>query len=382
MDMAWITKRSTEKGGVRYLVGWREAGSSKRVHESFHRRADAEARKREIEHLLDTGQYAPKAQREIPLGEFITHMLDTDRSLGKIGPSSHYLYTMTFKKHIAPTLGHRPIGEISTPELERFFVGLTTSKKVIHQLLTKAFSKAVAGGIIKQSPLGTGRDRAIPKPKGTVRVDMESRLLTPSQIMELADAADPRYRVAILVGGFAGLRAGEIGGLRVIDVDFDARKLKVRQGVKSVGGARVVGELKTASSRRKLSIPRWLCDEIAQHIELFEPAADGRIFTTNGVKGVMSSLDLNRVMHAAAEKIGMTPAPTPHVLRHSCASILIQKKANPKQVMRFLGHSDIGITMNTYVDLFPDDLDQLADSLESVRTEIESGPPVLALPAG
>jgi integrase len=380
-DVAWITKRSTGKGAVRYLVGWREVGTNKRVHESFHRRADAEARKREIEHLLDTRQYTPKAEREQALGEVIVQMLDTDRSLGKIGKSSHYLYTMTYKKHIAPVLGHRPIGAITTTELERFFAGLTASKKVIHQLLSKAFGRAVSKGILTRSPLGEGRDKAIPKPR-TPRADMEGRLLTPSQIDELADAADPRYRVAILVGGFAGLRAGEIGGLRLIDVDLDNRKLKVRQGVKSEGGVRVVGELKTDSSRRKITIPRWLCDEITKHIESFEPAEDGRIFTTNGHKGLMSSMDLNRVMKAAAEKIGMTPAPSPHVLRHSCASILIRNKANPKQVQRFLGHATISITMDTYVDLWPDDLDELANSLEGLRSEIESGAPVLALGAG
>lgn len=379
--MAWITKRTTDKGAARYLVGWREVGSNKRVHESFHRRADAEARKREIEHLLDTHQYTPKAEREKPLGEFITHLIATDRSLGKIGASSAYLYTKVYEKHIEPVLGQRPIGAITTRELEAFFVGIPASKKVVHQLLTKAFSKAVSKGILTRSPLGEGKDRAIPRPRSP-RADMEGRLLAPAQIMQLADAADPRYRVAILVGGFAGLRAGEIGGLRVQDIEFENRKLKVRQAAKQVAGIRVVGELKTDSSRRKLTIPRWLADEIARHIEEFEPAEDGRIFTTNGHKGVVTSLDLNRTMKAAAAKIGMTPTPSPHVLRHSCASMLIRAKANPKQVQRFLGHATISITMDTYVDLWPDDLDELADSLEGLRSEIESSPPILALPAG
>jgi integrase len=378
--MAWITKKPTTKGEVRYLVGWREPGTKRRVHESFRRRADAEARRREIEHLLDTTQYTAKAEREQPLGEFILGMLATEKSLGKISTSTEYLYRLVYSEHIAPVLGHRPIGEITTAECEAFFAHVKASRPMVYRVLSKAFSKAVAKGILNRSPLGSGRNKVIPKPK-VQRVDMEDRLLTPAQIMDLADAADRRYRVAILVGGFAGLRAGEIGGLRVGDVDFETRKLKVRQGVKSEAGPSVVGELKTEASRRKITIPRWLADEIAAHIQEYEPAPDGRIFTTNGAKGLMSAWDLNRVMRLAAKKIGISPAPSPRILRHSCASILIKHKANPKQVQRYLGHATISITMDTYVDLFPDDLDELADSLEGLRSEITAGKsPVLALP--
>jgi hypothetical protein len=47
--VAWIDKRTTSKGEVRYLVGFREPGTGKRVHESFHLFEDARHRKTEIE---------------------------------------------------------------------------------------------------------------------------------------------------------------------------------------------------------------------------------------------------------------------------------------------------------------------------------------------
>jgi integrase len=370
--MAWIKKRTTSKGETRYLVGWREPGTKRRVHESFHRLEDARRRKTEIERELDVGQYTAKAEREVQLGAFITDMLKVETSLGKVSASSEYHYRMTYDRYIAGPLGHRPIGEISVTELERFFGKLTVSKDAVYQLLSKAFNKAVAKGILVRSPLGSGRNKTIPKPRAK---KPEAVILTPSEIIALSEAVESRLRVAILVGGFAGLRAGEIGGLRIIDVSEEngRPKLFIRQAVKTEGGTRVVGDLKTESSRRKIIIARWLADEIARSIEDFPPAEDGRIFTTNGVRGLLSHLELTKAMR----KTG-TPA-TAHDLRHSCASLLIKAKANPKQVQRFLGHSNISVTMDTYVDLWPEDLDELGDAIEGLRSAVTAGRAVPAL---
>jgi integrase len=370
--VAWIDKRETSKGQVRYLVGWREPGTGKRVHESFHRMEDARRRKTEIERQLDTEQYTAKAERETPLGVFITDMLNVEKSLGKLSASSDYHYRMTYERYVAKPLGSRPISKITTTEMERFFGSLTVSKESVYQLLSKAFNKAVAKGTLVKSPLGIGRYKAIPKPRAK---KSEAVILTPPEIIDLSEAVDPRYRVAVLVGGFAGLRAGEIGGLRVKDVfeESGTPKLFIRQAVKTEGGTRVVGDLKTESSRRKITIARWLYDEILRSAEDYSPAEDGRIFTTNGVRGLLSHLELTKAMRATGS------AATAHDLRHSCASILIKNKANPKQVQRHLGHSSISVTMDTYVDLWPDDLDELGDIVEGLRSEITAGRPVLEL---
>jgi integrase len=372
--VAWIDKRQTSKGETRYLVGWREPGTNRRVHESFHRLEDARRRKTEVERELDTEQYTAKAERETPLGVFITDMLNVERSLGKVSASSEYHYRMTYERYVDKPLGRRPIGKITTTELERFFGTLTVSKESVYQLLSKVFNRAVAKGILVKSPLGTGRNKAIPKPKAK---KAEAVILKPSEIIELSVAVEPRLRVAILVGGFAGLRAGEIGGLRTMDVfeENGRPKLFIRQAVKTEGGTRVVGDLKTESSRRKITIARWLYDEIARSAEDFHPAEDGRIFTTNGSRGLLSHLELTKAMRATG-----SPA-TAHDLRHSCASILIKNKANPKQVQRHLGHSSISVTMDTYVDLWPDDLDELGDIVEGLRSEVGAGTPALALNA-
>jgi integrase len=55
---------------------------------------------------------------------------------------------------------------------------------------------------------------------------------------------------------------------------------------------------------------------------------------------------------------------TPHDLRHTAASLAISAGANVKAVQTMLGHKSAAMTLDTYADLFPDDLDAVASRLD------------------
>jgi integrase len=56
---------------------------------------------------------------------------------------------------------------------------------------------------------------------------------------------------------------------------------------------------------------------------------------------------------------------TPHDLRHTAASLAVSAGANVKAVQRMLGHAKASMTLDVYADLFDDDLDGVADRLDS-----------------
>ena len=62
------------------------------------------------------------------------------------------------------------------------------------------------------------------------------------------------------------------------------------------------------------------------------------------------------------------PELMPHDLRHTAASLAISSGANPKAVQRMLGHASAAMTLDTYADLFEDDLDAVSDRMDQVRT--------------
>ncbi|MCK6068214.1 MULTISPECIES: tyrosine-type recombinase/integrase [Microbacterium] len=62
------------------------------------------------------------------------------------------------------------------------------------------------------------------------------------------------------------------------------------------------------------------------------------------------------------------PRITPHDLRHTAASLAISAGANVKAVQRMLGHASAAMTLDTYADLFDDDLDYVAEALSRARS--------------
>jgi len=60
------------------------------------------------------------------------------------------------------------------------------------------------------------------------------------------------------------------------------------------------------------------------------------------------------------------PGLTPHELRHTAASLAVSAGANVKAVQAMLSHASAAMTLDTYADLFDDDLDAVADRLDAV----------------
>jgi integrase len=58
---------------------------------------------------------------------------------------------------------------------------------------------------------------------------------------------------------------------------------------------------------------------------------------------------------------------TLHDLRHTAASLAISAGANVKAVQRMLGHASAAMTLDTYADLFDDDLDAVAMALDEAK---------------
>jgi integrase len=77
------------------------------------------------------------------------------------------------------------------------------------------------------------------------------------------------------------------------------------------------------------------------------------------------------------------PRPTLHDLRHTAASLAISAGANVKAVQTTLGRKSAALTLDTYADLFPDDLEAVAEALDTaVRALCESTADALRTDAG
>ena len=164
------------------------------------------------------------------------------------------------------------------------------------------------------------------------------RILSVEEVEALADAFDPRYRVLVLVGAYAGLRFGEASALRPLHLRPLERRIEIQEGAAEVNGRLYVGPLKTKQSRRVVTIPAFLADELGRHLinreaDLVFPAPSGGYLRRTSFG--------HRFWTPAVKRAGLSPAPTFHHLRHTAAALAIAQGAHPKAIQARLGHASI-----------------------------------------
>jgi integrase len=381
--------RIISKPNGKYLVRWREPGAKNESSKEFRNSAEAESYKTRVERRLAFdragGRLSPRTVSQYPhlaglamgrkgmdekrplrtVQAYLRSIIDGDKELR---PSTRELYLTGLRVHIEGTpLGRTEIRAVSGDTVKEYWSRLEAgvgARRNVYLLLSKVFTRAIREGLIDVSPLMRAGIRQPSKGRKEEVVPLTSDL-----IEDLAKAASStRGRVAILLMGFGALRSGEIGGLRVEDVDFERCELKLRQ---QVARTRVEGKyisaLKTRAARRTVTIPCSLAEDLKRFIDTEPPSEDGRIF--HGPNGELwSHSEINSMVKRAGKAAGIRGVFS-HVLRHSAVSIWIEDNHNPKAVQRMVGHSDIQTTLQIYGHLFDQGGAALAESMERRRTE-------------
>ena len=360
---------SVEKHGDRFRVVWRADG--KKLRRSFNTEDEARAFAANPLATLSGSTTigihpilsAMMAGRHTPTVVEYARPLVEDPGLRT---SSRDIYRYALRKIDGTKLGDTPVGKVNPTDLREFLNGLSADRRNVSQFLGKVFNAAVREGIVNVSPLVRGgiRRPAVPQK------DMQP--LSVEEVEKLVKATgSERDALCIRIGAYVGLRGGEVGGLRVQDIDPEACKIHVRQNATTTSEGRAIGELKTRSSRRSLKVACSLTAEIAEYIAANPPCEDGLIFRTRR-GGYVTSWTLSHATQSAAKRAGMRPVSF-HDLRHTCASLLIHANAPAKSIQRYLGHSSIRMTMDVYGHLFPSSDDALAEAMEAMRVVYRNG---------
>ena len=157
------------------------------------------------------------------------------------------------------------------------------------------------------------------------------------------------------------MRVGELLALRVEDVNFLRRTLRVEFQREQRSGKRVVP--KTPRSRRTLPLPAMVGNALAAHIQQFSPHADGSLFTRESGMPLHYAEYQRAVILRAVRKLvaedPMFPADTStHALRHHYTSVLLAAGESVIAVAERLGHENAALVLSTYGHLMPDSEDR------------------------
>jgi integrase len=280
-------------------------------------------------------------------------------------------YEQFVRVHLTPALGKIKLAKLTPAHVrglyrDRLNSGLAPRTVLhIHRTFSKALKQAAADGLIPRNPAAPVKP---PQPRRE-----EIRPLNRDQVRALFEAASgDRLEALYVLAVTAGLRRGELQGLKWDDLDLDAGMLQVRRTLSEPKG-RYIFEAPKSGKGRSIRLTRKATAALKEHRkhqleERMEKAGlwreQGLVFPS-AVGTPLSGGNLNRTFKATLKRVGLPKSTRFHDLRHTCATLLLKQGVNPKFVQELLGHADISLTLNVYSHVLPDMGDAAAGAMDA-----------------
>ena len=306
----------------------------------------------------------PNAGKAKTVDEIYKEYLQHQVSTGEIERSTYSNSLYSYNKYIKPYLGDYVFATVDKTVLSGWLTKLYQaglSQNTIHTTyarLKKVYNYFYNNGELLKDPF---KGVKMPK-KGEAKVthlnnDQMDNVL--EAVYSNYEPQDPMY-VGILLAFYAGLRRGEICGLRWNDIDFYRHTITVRSAVGVSNGKDgdytknpknktsnrtlpIMPELEAALlDRKKVINPLDSWYVIGEQEQFMRPQQYNRLFS--------EFVDRNNLVDAYGKKI------VPHGLRHNFATVGIQSGMDIASLALMMGHASRAMTLDTYGDANADAL--------------------------
>lgn len=272
-----------------------------------------------------------------------------------IKPATRRRYASVIRCHITPELGELELKTINRDRLKRFLAKKTelapTTLAFISTVIRMILDSALDDRLISENPMqAVMRSAKLTKrARDTQRSNIKALKLAELERRLLEAWKDERYYYPIATLAWSGIRLGELIALEPSDVDPEARLLHV---TKNAVGAEV-GTTKSGRPR-SVEIPSALIEDLEIWILEVRPRLIAkwglrvdppRLFFTK--EGNAIGRNFPRAFQRIVERAGL-PKHSPHDLRHTYASLLLQRGESLQFVSYQLGHQNIGFTHSVY----------------------------------
>jgi integrase len=309
----------------------------------------------------------------LKLEEYLRRWLK-DSVKGSVQDITYRDYEHLVRNHIIPALGNIKLKALTPAHIRGLYrsksdAGLSPrTVQYVHVTLHKALKQAVNDGLIPRNVT-----EAV-KPPQLRREEIEP--LTVEQVKVLLEAiCGDRFEALYVIAVTAGLRQGELLGLRWEDVNVKRKTLQVRRTLLgSKKGNTVFGVPKTAKGKRSVRLTDRAVKALQRHRELqIEERQrldglwqeNGLVFTTQIRTPVNRHNLVNRSFKPLLKGASL-PEIRFHDLRHTCATLMLCAGVQPKMVQELLGHASVTITLETYAYVMPDMQGEAAGKMDSM----------------
>ena len=248
------------------------------------------------------------------------------------------------RTHIRPKLGKLLLTEINTKIVQSFVTSLAQgglSRKTIENVLmtlSSLFRTAKAWDYATGNYSLSG----LTLPRNGVK--NEPRCFTAEEIGRIISAAPEPFATMWALTAVLGLRVGEVLALRVSDLDFDRKLIRVRQSLDSA--TRTVQACKSNASSADVPMPPQLEIRLLRHLARGESETGLLFFNRNGRPYSANKLR-EKQLHPILLRLGI-PRGGFHAARHGATSEMMANGVAPTVIQKQMRHSDARITLGIY----------------------------------
>lgn len=273
-------------------------------------------------------------------------------------PRTRMLYRAILDRDLLPTFGATPLDEILPATVREWHSAMPadrpTRRAHAYSLLRTIMSTALQDERIAANPCRI-------KGAGQAKRQRPIEPATLPQLEAIADAMPDRFKAAVWLAAWCGLRFGELAELRRTDVDLRNPQLpilRIRRAMVYRNGRTIVGMPKSDAGVRDVAVPphlhQMLVDHVGRHAQIGE---EGLLFSAIraaagtcdcGYRGCTGGHLMSTVLYKAydpARRAAGRPDLRWHDLRHTGAVLAASTGATLAELMARLGHSTVSASL-------------------------------------
>lgn len=376
------------------VIGWRTAvtvgydaqGKQLRRWISGKTQAEVQEALRALQTELHQGTLSEEGN--LTLGAYLDRWLDYKEREG-VKTNTVRSYRDSARLYLRPHLGRHRLDKLRPLDVEHLLTRLQQEGKspalsaYALRVLKMALRQAVRWQMVPRNVAD-----AVRPPR---RTPPEMQVWTAEEATAFLRATEGhRLHAAFYLALLTGMRRGEILGLQWRDIDWAKKRLQVRQHLVEVRGAGKSGKQhagqatvssvetqlqtpKTKASRRVVALSPLTLTTLREHqrkqaeerAALGEDWADQDFVFANEWGGFTEPRTLYGWYRQLVRGAGV-PVIRFHDLRHTAASLMLQKGVRPKAISDRLGHTDVAFTLRVYAHLYDDEREAAAFDLHEV----------------
>jgi len=179
-------------------------------------------------------------------------------------------------------------------------------------------------------------------------------VLTPEEINKIINTiSNIKHKLIIKLLYGCGLRVSEVINLRIEDFNFDEGLIHIK--------------LAKGRKDRFVKIP----DSLKENLENFSKILEEKIFFPSSRGGKLTTTTIQLIMKKASKKAQIKKRVSPHTLRHSFATHLLESGTDLRMIQKLLGHSDIKTTQ-IYLKISTANIKNIKSPLDNIMQGFRS----------